>query len=168
MRHATSRKSAFSLVELVIVIVIIGVLAAIAVPRISRGASGAGAAALRANLSTLRKTIIYYSAEHAGAWPGADGREDTLYDQLTLKTDAAGNVGTTAGVHIYGPYLNVGFPPVSVGPHPRATRAHRNTDTPPRIDESKKNHGWVYNYKTGAIIANTNDLDASGVGYDTY
>ena len=162
------RKGGFSLVELVIVIVIIGIIAAIAVPRVSRGASAAGGAALRASLSTLRRIIIHYAAEHDGAWPGADGKESTLYYQLTQRTDAEGNVGVAAGVHIYGPYLAVGFPPVPVGPNAGATRAHRNTSTPPQVSEDKKNHGWVYNYETGEIIANTDDLDASGVAYNTY
>lgn len=168
MTRRKVRKRGFSLVELVIVIVIIGIIAAIAVPRISRGVRGAAEAALRANLNTLRSIIIHYAAEHDGAWPGADGTENTLYDQLTQRTDAAGNVGTTPGLHIYGPYLRTGFPPVPVGPNGGATRVHRNTGTPPQVNEGKKNHGWVYNYETGEIIANTDDLDASGVGYDTY
>ncbi len=168
MTRRKVRKRGFSLVEVVIVIVIIGIIAPIAMPRIGRAAGSGGGAALRANLATLRKIIIFYAAEHDNAWPGADGREDTLYAQLTQRTDAAGNVGTTPGVHIYGPYLRPGFPPVPVGPNAGATRVHRNTSTPPQVNEGKKNHGWVYNYETGEIIANTDDLDASGVGYDTY
>lgn len=168
MGPSNVRKRSFSLVELVIVVVILGIIAAIAVPRISRAARGAADAALWANLAALRNAIDLYAAEHGGAWPGADGKEDTLYDQLTKTTDAEGNVGSTAGEHIYGPYLRGGFPPVPVGPNIGATRAHRNTDSPPEVNEGKKDHGWVYNYETGEIIANTDDLDNNGVPYNKY
>ena len=117
MSQVIRKTRAFSLVELVIVIVIIGVIAAIAVPRISRGAKGAGEAALRGDLAGLRNSIDMYAAEHSGTWAGADGLEATLINQLTKKTDAAGNVGVVAGTHIYGPYLRRGFPPVPVGPN---------------------------------------------------
>ncbi len=168
MKRNTRR--AFSLVELVIVVVIIGVIAAIAVPRISRGARGAGDAALRGDLAGLRNAIDMYAAEHNGAWPGADGLEATFLDQLTKRTDAAGNVGTTAGTHIYGPYLRGGMPPIPVGPNIGATGIIMTTTTPIQtaVSELTTTAGWVYNYQTGEIIANTNDLDEQGVGYDTY
>jgi len=109
-RIAWNRKRGFSLVELVIVVVILGVIAAIAVPRISRGAKGAGDSALRGSLQALRNSIDMFNAEHAGKWPGADGLEATLIDQLTKKTDIGGTTGTGASF-IYGPYLRRGFPP---------------------------------------------------------
>ena len=109
------RLRAFSLVELVIVVAIIGVIAAIAVPRMSRAARGAGDAALWGNLATLRGVIDMYAAEHGGAYPGADESEEQLIDQLTKKTDAAGDVGTVVGVHIYGPYLRRGSRPFPLG-----------------------------------------------------
>lgn len=165
-----SKRKAFSLVELVIVVVIIGVIAAIAVPRISRGAKGAGESALRGDLAGLRNSIDMYSAEHGGAWPGADGLEATLIDQLTKKTDGAGNVGTTAGTHIYGPYLRSGFPPIPVGPNVGAKGVILTTTVPIQnaINELTTTAGWVYNYQTGEVIANTNDTDEKSVGYETY
>lgn len=159
------RTPAFSLVELVIVVVIIGVISAIAVPRISKGAKGADAAAVRADLRVLRTAIELYAAEHGGVWPGADGDETTLFDQFTKKTDDAGNVGTTAGVHIYGPYLR-SIPPLPVGPFAGAIGVILDNN-PPQVDENE-DLGWVYNYETGDIIANTDDLDHKGVGYDKY
>ena len=163
------QKPGFSLVELVIVVVIIGVIAAIAIPRISRAAKGAGDAALWADLAALRNSIDMYAAEHGGDWPGADGVKTTLIDQLTKKTDYAGNVGTTAGVHIYGPYLRR-LPPNPVGPNVGASgsRMTNSTPTSSAIDEGDVTDGWVYNYETGDIIANTDDLDGKGIGYDTY
>ena len=166
----TKRVRAFSLVELVIVVVIIGVIAAIAVPRISRGARGAGESALRGSLAGLRNAIDMYSAEHNGAWPGADGLEATLVSQLTSKTDGSGTVGTTAGTHIFGPYLRSGFPPVPVGPNVGASGVIMTTTSPvaTAVVEATTTAGWVYNYQTGDLCVNTNDTDEKTVGYDTY
>ena len=162
------RRHAFSLVELVIVVVILGIIAAIAVPRISRGAKGAGDSAVRGSLAALRNAIDLFSAEHAGVFPGADGTEATLIAQLTSTTDIGGTVGSTAGVHIYGPYLRgSSFPPLEVGPNKGATGVIL-ANTGPAVDESTTTAGWVYNFATGDLIANTDDTDESGKQYDTY
>ncbi len=160
----------FSLVELVVVVVIIGVISAIAVPRISRGAKGASEAALQGNLRNLRSAIDTYAAEHRGTWPGADGLQATLIAQLTMKTNDAGNTGTAVGVHVFGPYLRSGFASVPVGPTSGAAGVVMTdqADLTLDIDEGDNSIGWVYNYETGDIIANTDDLDETGVGYGTY
>jgi len=155
---------------LVIVVVIIGVIAAIAVPRISRGAKGAGESALRGDLASLRNAIDMYAAEHNGAWPGADGLEATLVDQLTKKTDASGTVGTVVGTHIYGPYLRRSFPPVPVGPNVGASGVIMTTsaDLTLAVDETQTTMGWVYNYQTGELVVNTNDTDDGSTAYTSY
>jgi len=165
-----SRVRAFSLVELVIVVVIIGVIAAIAVPRISRGAKGAGESALRGSLASLRNAIDMYAAEHSGNWPGNGGTEVELIDHLTKKTDGSGNVGTTAGTHIYGPYLRGSFPPIPVGPNIGEKGVIMSTaaDLTTAVDEAQTTMGWVYNYQTGDVIANTDDTDEKSVAYSTY
>ncbi len=170
MRTSVVRKLGFSLVELVIVVVIIGVIAAIAVPRLSRAARGAGDAALRANLATLRGAIDMYAADHGGTLPGADGLKTVFNKQLTKKTDENGNDGKTQGVHIFGPYLRAGYPGISVGPNIGASDILMTTTTPIQdaVDDAKVMQGWVYNYENGDIVANTDDLDEKGVGYDTY
>ena len=161
-----SKKYAFSLVELVIVVVIIGVIAAIAVPRISRGARGAGDSAIRGDLAALRNAIDMYAAEHGGTFPGSDGLEATLIDQLTKKTDAAGATGTTSA-YPYGPYLRKGFPVIPVGPNSgKASGVDLTTTSPPTSDDTKTTKGWVYNYQTGEIIANTSATDDAGNAYD--
>lgn len=163
-----NRTKAFSLVELVIVVVILGIIAAIAVPRISRGSKGAGDSALRSSLAAIRNAIDLYYAEHGSSFPGADGTEATLLAQLTAKTDASGNVGTTAGVHIYGPYLRgAAFPPVQVGPNRNATGVLM-ANTGPTVNEAQTTKGWVYNYVTGDFIANTDDTDENSKAYNTY
>lgn len=169
MRKRLVRKPGFSLVELVIVVVIIGVIAAIAVPRISRGAKGAREAALRGSLRTLRDAIDMYAAEHGGEFAGADGVAQTWIDQLTKRTDVAGDVGATVGVHIYGPYLR-DIPPIPVGPNVGVNGVDVTSDGTFGVNETKTGGtiGWMCNQDTGEIIANTDDLDDSGVRYDTY
>ena len=163
------RHNAFSLVELVIVVVIIGIISAIAIPRVSGAASGASDAALRATLATLRDVIDMYAAEHGGIWPGADGDDTTLSDQLTKNTDDAESVGTTPGVHIFGPYLRR-IPPIPVGPSVGASGVLMTNNTPiiGEIDEGDDSEGWVYNYEIGEIIANSDDLDKDGKPYGSY
>ncbi|MFQ5462351.1 MAG: prepilin-type N-terminal cleavage/methylation domain-containing protein [Phycisphaerae bacterium] len=166
MSNLTKRKHAFSLVELVIVVVIIGVIAAIAVPRISRGAKGAGDSSLRGSLAGIRNAIDMYAAEHNGAFPGGLTQVEVV-DKLIKKTDAAGTVGTTAGVHIYGPYLRGGIPALPVC----ATKGDANlklvTGTP---TGGLGTEGWVYSTDTGEIIANcgATEKDEAGVAYNAY
>ena len=163
------RQRGFSLVELVIVVVIIGVIAAIAVPRISRGARGAGESALRGSLAGLRNSIDMFSAEHAGNWPAgwAANTEAELIRHLTTKTDVAGVAGGN-----FGPYLRRGFPPVSVGPNAgsatgvmMSNAADLTTVVNEVLDPTL---GWIYNYTTGEIIANTDDTDEAGDAFTTY
>ena len=162
------RKLSFSLVELVIVVVIIGVIAAIAVPRISRGARGASESALRANLHALRTAIDLYAAEHGGAWPGSDGLMNTFKKQLTDNSAPDGRITGPKAGRTLGPYIR-DIPRVAVGPNPDAFDIEMTTTTPIQsaVTEAPM-QGWVYNYQTGELIANTDDLDDSGVAYDTY
>lgn len=162
------KTSAFSLVELVIVVVIIGVIAAIAVPRISRGAKGAGDAALRGSLAGLRNAIDMYAAEHGGVFPaGAD--QAAIEDKLTKLTDAAGNVGTTAGTHIYGPYLRGGFPPAPVGANKGKKTIKIVTGDPVASAATEATgEGWIYSTDTGKIIVNTVATDENTVAYSSY
>ncbi|MBI4717856.1 MAG: prepilin-type N-terminal cleavage/methylation domain-containing protein [Planctomycetes bacterium] len=165
-----NRLRGFSLVELVIVVVIIGVIAAIAVPRISRGAKGAGDASLRGSLAGLRNAIDMYAAEHGGTFPaGAD--QTAIEDKLTKMTDASGNVGTTAGVHIYGPYLRGGFPPAPVGANKGKKTIKIVTGDPTATAATEATgEGWIYSTDTGKVIINTIATDDSSpaVAYSSY
>lgn len=158
----------FSLVELVIVVVIIGVIAAIAVPRISRGAKGAGDASLRGSLTGLRNAIDMYAAEHGGTFPSG-ANQAAIEDKLLKTTDAAGNVGTTAGTHIYGPYLRSGFPVAPVGANKGKNTIKIVTGDPVANAASEATgEGWIYSTDTGKIVINTDDTDENSVAYSTY
>lgn len=154
--------------ELVIVVVIIGVIAAIAVPRISRGAKGAGDASLRGTLAGLRNAIDMYAAEHGGVFPaGAD--QAAIEAKLTKMTDAQGNVGTTPGTHIYGPYLRSGFPPAPVGAN-KGKKTIKIVPGDPVADATSEagGEGWLYSTDTGKIVINTDDTDENTVAYSSY
>jgi prepilin-type N-terminal cleavage/methylation domain-containing protein len=150
----TRRTRGFSLIELVIVIVILGIIAAIAVPRISRGASGADESAVRQNLAVLRTAIEMFAAEHSGKFPGNDGSATTFVDHMLKYSNKAGDTSDTkTGAYIFGPYLTKQMPPLPVG-----TKAGKNgvkvVNSGPAVDASG-DYGWIYNYSSGAIIANS-------------
>ncbi|MEX0652786.1 MAG: prepilin-type N-terminal cleavage/methylation domain-containing protein [Phycisphaeraceae bacterium] len=159
--QTTRRKKdgGFSLIELVIVVVIIGIIGAIAIPRMSRGASGAADSALVANLSVLRNALDLYAAEHGGDYPTD---ETTIAEQLTGRTNAAGDVMPAAGDpadYIYGPYLRA-VPPLPVGANKGETGF---TDS-----EGESGSGW--HYDAGEVKASTlpMEVDEGGTAYSEY
>ncbi len=155
-------KRGFSLIELVVVIVILAVISAIALPRMSRGAKGADESALGQNLAVLRSSIEMYAAEHGGDFPGKDGLEDTLIAQLTQYSDRAGTTAAapdSANGIIYGPYLHK-VPPLTVGANAGESSVTMTAVTPAPNGST----GWVYDYKTGQIIANCADTEVSEAG----
>jgi len=167
MRKSSAKARGFSLVELVIVVVIIGVIAAIAVPRISRGAKGAGDSSLRGTLAGLRNAIDMYAAEHGGTFPsGAD--QAAIMAKLTKMTDAQGNVGTTAGTHVFGPYLRGGIPALPVCANKGSAVLKIITTGSPTGGTGTE--GWVYSTATGEILANCADSekDEQNVQYNAY
>ena len=176
--RSSRRMRGFSLVELVIVVVILGVIAAIAIPRISRGAKGADESALKQNLAVLRTAIEMYSAEHGGTFPGAntDGAGGAaasaaaFESQLLKYSDKSGLIANTkTATAIYGPYLRKQIPALPVGPSGVfGKNTVKMVAVTPTVDETSGD-GWVYNYLTGEILANTDDLDdTGGQGYETW
>ena len=153
MRHKTHY--GFGLVDLVIVVIILGVVAAISVPRMSR-ARDADSFASHDRLTELRQAIVAYAADHDGVYPGAtDGTAGTFISQLTLFTNAAGDVSATRDTAFpYGPYLTEGIPPAPFGAHKHSTAVWIDTiHSPPIIDETI-GAGWLYNPHTGEIVIN--------------
>lgn len=170
------KKSAFSLVELVIVIVILGIIAAIAIPRISSGSRNAGESALRADLASLRNAIDWYYGEHNNKFPGqlTDGvnpadSEGAFTNQLTQYSDVDGTVTDTKNSAFpFGPYVRGTFPASPIGDNKgKATVTVVNQDGPLTATPGD-GKGWVYNTKTGEIIANTDDTANDGTTFDTW
>ena len=160
------RRKGFSLLELVIVVVIVGIIAAVAIPRMSRGSAGAADSALKANLAVLRSAIEQFAGEHGGQYPGnVDG--ETVSDQLTLFTDAAGNSNATkTTTYYFGPYLRK-VPPLPLGNNKNNTTIAETTATTPAY-ESDTSAGWLMNVGTGNIWANTSGSDDGGASYVSY
>lgn len=170
------KNSAFSLVELVIVIVILGIIAAIAIPRISSGSRNAGESALRADLASLRNAIDWYYGEHNNKFPGqltdgsnAPDTEGAFISQLTLYSNVGGTVTDTKNSAFpYGPYVRGSFPASPIGDNKgKATVTVVNQDGP-LVATPADGKGWVYNTKTGEIIANTDDTANDGTTYNTW
>lgn len=167
-----------SLVELIVAIVILGVLAAIAIPRFSRGATGGGELDLKTNLAVLRTAIeLYYDDHHAypgqktaGSPVAGAGTAAAFIRQLTQCTDAAGRVSATpSAVFCYGPYLQRGIPSCPLSPAAPSARLHMISGAVmPAYDVTAAGAGWIYNYETGYIAANSARVDADGIRYDAY
>ena len=109
------RRRSFSLVELVIVVVIIGLITAIAMPRFSRATASATEAYLSSSISTVRRAIELYYAEHdqyPGYNPANGSPSDTMFlRQLLEYSDFEGKTQASLGSpFIYGPYLRPPFP----------------------------------------------------------
>ena len=165
---------AFSLVEMIVVISIIGIITAIALPRFSRGVGSSGAAALHQNLSVLRGAIGFYSAEHQGAYPGAESdglnaahTEASFVQQMTQFTDSNGQAQNTRdATYRYGPYLRKGMPPLPVGPYAGATGVKVVTGATVPAFVADDTIGWVYNDISGDIIPNLSAANMTKVNLE--
>lgn len=152
-------RKGFTLVEILIVVVILGILAAIVIPQFTNASTAAQASSVSTQLQTLRSQIELYRNQHNGEYPTADG---TLagaweWDRLTLMTDIDGTTGTTAGTHIYGPYMQQ--PPKN----PFVTTAN-NTEVGTAVDGTD---AWVLNTTTGVIRAAVPSATAATQNLDT-
>ena len=146
----------FSLLELIVVVVVIGIVAAIAIPRLSRGAAGATEAAVASDLTSLRKALDLFQAEHNGSFPDATN----VAAQLTQYTDITGAVSPTKdAAHLYGPYIR-SIPPLPVG-------LRKGQNGIAAADGATI--GWIYNAAAGMIQTNTTtETDSSGNLYTSY
>jgi general secretion pathway protein G len=106
-----NHKGGFTLVEILIVVIILGILAAIVIPQFTSASQDARKNSLTSQLQTIRSQYELYKLQHLDNAPaglnGAAGSvaAATAWAQMTAKTDNAGNVGTVAGTHVFGPYL---------------------------------------------------------------
>jgi prepilin-type N-terminal cleavage/methylation domain-containing protein len=187
MRFAPIRhlQRGFTLIELLIVVIILAILAAIVIPQFSASTGDARESALDANLATMRSAIEMYKVQHQNTYPGVAatgtaatcttkgekaGGSQTFIDQLTLASDANGNTCTVADTNYrFGPYLRgaVAVEPVSgkgsaVGDIKVATEGAKLA---PATDAAG---GWLYDSKSGQLIANSNALDVKGKAISTH
>ncbi|MFQ5805298.1 MAG: prepilin-type N-terminal cleavage/methylation domain-containing protein [Phycisphaerae bacterium] len=178
MNTLDMKKRAVSLVELIVVVVVLGLLAAVAIPHFSQGATDDCGSRLKTDLAVLRTAIELYYQDHdaypgqraAGTVAAGAGTAAAFIRQLTQFSDAEGRVSPTPSeVFCYGPYLQRGVPRCPVSPAGPSARIHLlSGPAVPAYIKTALNAGWVYNYETGYIAANSNAADARGVHYDSY
>jgi hypothetical protein len=100
----------------------------------------ARAQSLRYLLSSLRKHIAIYQAQHAGVPPSGSLIE------FTSKTDSSGKVGVGPNF-IYGPYF------MEIPPNPFTGRATIKVISGPPTAADVTSGGWLYNPATGDLYA---------------
>jgi prepilin-type N-terminal cleavage/methylation domain-containing protein len=169
---ASSKRSAFTLIEMLIVVVIIGILATIVLPQFSNASMTAKENTLKDELRYLRTQIIVYKAQHHDIAPGYPGGDRLaaptgadFVAQLTRSTDEQGaTAATPRPTFKYGPYLTA----MPANPLTGLSAVMIVGDTDPMPDPTGADYGWIYKPLTGEIIANSTGSDASGTAYKTY
>lgn len=111
-------------------------------------------AALRDGLESLRTAVEMYRYQHEGRWPAAaDTDPEALATALVERTDVEGHP-TTDGA--FGPYV-VGRLPTN--PY-NGLRSVRIVDG--ATFEPDDGTGWLYDPRTGSIVANSTGTDDGG------
>lgn len=179
-------QAGFTLVELLIVVIILAVLAAIIVPQFSSATIDAKEAALDANLARLRSAIELYNAQHSGDYPGKNASSggptctggtlgsgaaqtaQAFIDQMTMYSTASGATCTLGDSTNYkfGPYIRKGIPADSIL-NSAAVALNPGTAGSP-LAPAAATGGWMYDYKSGQIVMNSNGNDSKGKAYSTH
>ena len=152
-------RKGFTLVEILIVVVILGILAAIVIPQFTNASEAAKASSVLSQLQTLRSQVELYKNQHNNEYPTDTGALTGTWDwtKMTNKTDIDGTVGTTAGTHIYGPYMQ------QAPKNPFVSSANQ-TALGTATDGSD---AWVLNTTTGVIRAAVPTTTAAEQNMDT-
>ena len=151
--RAPQRWHAFTLVEILIVVVILGILAAIVVPQFANASVSAQSSSMKGSLQVIRSQIELYQAQHDSTYPSL-AQLNAAWNVLLSRTDAAGNVGSTDGVHIYGPYIKK----MPVNPF---------EDSQTVAAVAAAGVGWVYDETTAKVYGVMTAAQASDLKMDT-
>jgi general secretion pathway protein G len=152
IRRARQHTSGFTLIEMVVVVMIVGILAAMAAPRLFGTAGRANDGAVRQSLGVIRNAIETFAAQHAGAFPGANGQEATFKSDLTANLRG----------------VNVPKCPVGAAKNNAVRMMNGTASVAASINGSDAVQSWVYNYQTGDFNVNSTDPTSDGTTYDQY
>lgn len=141
-----TRRAAFTLVEVMIVVVIMSIVVGAAIPQFTDSAKDARTSGAVMNVSLMRKQIELYKQHHNGLYPAQLG-------DLALRSDAAGNIGTTSA-YIYGPYIRE----VPINPFTSSAKVAPATTNPPSAASGASDAGWLYHAASGGVWIDNPDL----------
>ncbi len=171
------RRPAVSLLEVVVALLVLGIVAALTLPQLGQAATAPDEGLLlRERVQILRVAIERYYQDH-NAFPAqhgdgenAAGTDAALVAQLTQYTDEIGHAAPTRDPqHRFGPYLRDGLPACPVVPHTLARGICLISGAAtPGFREAATEAGWVYNFETGQVAANSREIDAAGCRYENY
>jgi len=139
-----AKKQGFTLVEVLIVVVIMAILAATIIPQFSDSTKDAKTNTAKFNLHTIRSQIELFKSQH-------DGKVPTNLADLTLKTNPAGQTGTSAQ-HVYGPYLAT----LPNNPFTNVNTVGAAAANPPTT--APGTGGWLYHAASGGVWIDNTDL----------
>jgi type II secretory pathway pseudopilin PulG len=141
-----------TLVETLIVIVVLSIVAMVVLPQFGKAEEDSRDAALRSDLSAIRKAIERYYVDHVNRGPhlDADGRLDVdgFADRITQATDKTGRIDPDGGC---GPYLTTWPTNPFSDPSVAADLLFGKTPNPPRNGAT----GWYYDIFSGLFSANS-------------
>jgi prepilin-type N-terminal cleavage/methylation domain-containing protein len=140
------KRAGFTLVEVLIVVVIMAILAATIIPQFSDSTRDAKNNTSKFNLHTIRSQVELFKSQH-------DGKVPTALDDLTKKTNVAGQVGTTAA-HVYGPYLQE----LPTNPFTNSAKITAAAANPPTAASGAADAGWLYHAASGGVWIDNADL----------
>lgn len=140
------KRGGFTLVEVLIVVVIMAILAATIIPQFSDSTKDAKSNTSKFNLHTIRSQIELFKSQH-------DGKVPTNLNDLTLKTNTAGQTGTTSAFP-YGPYLQE----LPANPFTGSQTVSAASSNPPTAATGSATAGWLYHAASGGVWIDNADL----------
>lgn len=135
----SKRRSAFTLVEVTIVVVIMSIIVAAVIPQFKDTATDARTSGARVNVNMMRKQIELYKQHHKGLL-------SVSLAELALRSDAAGNTGTSSA-HTYGPYILE----VPINPFTSSAKVTPVASNPPSAATGAADAGWLYHAASGGV-----------------